>query len=204
MSKNIVNYLTFTFLVFGIVLASVWLLLGDEINFRFEPALTVIGLFATITGIFAERQASNYERRRELMIAVYRELLQNRAILSQSEFSTDLEQAKLPIIFPRILVSATEAAIVSGAFTEQKHRNFFQNLILWRDTVNSFNSRLYITEIRTFVNPELREIRSFYNGLMESNRIQSAISLLNSFIDLIEVRHLKDADTSAFKQELSL
>jgi hypothetical protein len=62
-------------------------------------------------------------------------------------------------------MSVTETAIASGVFEEQKYRYLFSLLNEWRDTVNAFNRRLDITELRTFINPSLEEIRSFYRGL---------------------------------------
>jgi hypothetical protein len=190
MRKNLVNTLTFFALFLGLILAAIWLL-RSEADSRFEPALTVLGLFATLTGIFAERQASDYERKRELLLAFYGELVKNKEILQDSQFNLQPDQLEMPVVFPRLISSVTETAIASGVFEEQKYREVFSYLNKWRDTVNAFNHRLYITELRTFTNPVSGEIRSFYRGLINSGQIDEALQLNRIIADNLRLKYLK-------------
>ena len=188
--RNITRILTFSTLLFGLILAFSWFLVSKE-DSRFEPALTVLGLFGTLTGIFAERQASEYERKRELSLALYWEFVKNEEILKNSQFNLDPENLERPIVFPRLIISVTETAIASGVFQEQKYRYLFSLLNQWRDTVNTFNRRLDITELRTFTNPSLLEIRSFYRGLVNSGKIAEAITLNNCIANDLKSKYLK-------------
>lgn len=176
MRKGFVIYLTFFFLLVGLIVSGVWLF-SSEGKSKFEPGLTVIGLFATMTGVFAERFASSYERKRELMIAFYRELGKNREILKDSRFKLEPAQLNNPVVFPRLISSVAETAIASGVFEEEKYRDVFFYLNEWRDIVNEFNHRLEITELRTFTNDSPEEIRSFYIGLKESREIEKILEV---------------------------
>jgi hypothetical protein len=196
--RNLISILTFSALLVGLILAAIWFLASTG-NSRFEPALTVLGLFATLTGIFAERQASDYERKRELLLALYWEFVKNEEILKNSQFNLEPDRLEQPIVFPRLIMSVTETAIASGIFEEQKYRNLFSLLNQWRDTVNAFNRRLDITELRTFTNPSLEEIRSFYRGLVNSGKIAEAKSLNSCIANELRSKCLKGVSVSAIK-----
>lgn len=196
--KNLTSILTFSALLIGLILAVIWFL-ESKGNSRFEPALTVLGLFATLTGIFAERLASDYERKRELLLALYREFVKNEEILTNSQFNLDPDILAQPIVFPRLIMSVTETAIVSGVFEEQKYRELFYLLNEWRDSVNAFNRRLDITELRTFTNPSLQEIRSFYRGLISSRKIPEAIQLNNRIANELSSKYLKGVSVSGIR-----
>lgn len=196
--KNLTSILTFSALLLGLILAAIWFIESNG-NSRFEPALTVLGLFATLTGIFAERLASDYDRKRELLLALHREFVKNEQILKDAQFNLDPERLDRPIVFPRLIMSVTETAIASGVFEEQKYRNLFYLLNEWRDTVNAFNRRLDITELRTFINPSLEEIRSFYRGLLRSGKIAEAISLNSRIANELKSKCLKGVSVSAIR-----
>jgi hypothetical protein len=196
--KNLTSILTFSALLLGLILSAIWFLESNG-NSRFEPALTVLGLFATLTGIFAERLASDYDRKRELLLALHREFVKNEQILKDAQFNLNPDRLDQPIVFPRLIMSVTETAIASGVFEEQKYRYLFSLLNEWRDTVNAFNRRLDITELRTFINPSLEEIRSFYRGLLRSGKIAEAISLNSCIANELKSKCLKGVSVSAIR-----
>jgi hypothetical protein len=188
--KNIVSFITFCSLVSGLILAITWLIIDSQKNNIFEPALTAIGLLATLTGIFAERWASVKEERRVLLLALYREFQGNKAILSDSRFHLNIDTIEHPVVYPRLLMSVTETAITSGVFAERKYRDLFWLLHQWRDIVNEFNRRLDITELRTFVDPSPPEIREFYQALRESNSFKDAVSFISHISNILKSKHL--------------
>lgn len=188
--KNIVSFITFSALVSGLVLAFIWFIADPNPDYRFEPALTAIGLLATLTGIFAERWASVKEERRVLLLALYREFQNNKIILSDSRFHLDIDSIEHPVVYPRLIMSVTETAIASGVFSESKYRDFFWLLHQWRDIVNEFNRRLDITELRTFVDPSPEEIREFYRALRESNNFNDAVDFIYRILDILKSKHL--------------
>ncbi len=185
--KNWVTLVTFVPLISGLVLAIFWWAKNPD----FESGLSALGLFASITGIFAERWASANEKRTELLVALVYEFRANAVILSDSRFGANSHDSGQPVVFPRLVVSVTETAIASGAFTERSYRELFLLLHQWRDTVNEFNRRLDITELRTFMNPSPQEIRSFYRALRESSSFQEAVTLTKYIDDILNTKYLK-------------
>lgn len=189
--KNIVSFVTLCSLVSGLILAITWLIVDSQKNNIFEPALTAIGLLATLTGIFAERWASIKEERRVLLLALYREFQGNKAILSDTRFHQDINTIEHPVVYPRLIMSVTETAIASGVFAERKYRDLFWLLHQWRDIVNEFNRRLDITELRTFVDPSPNEVREFYVALRESNSFHDAVDFISRISNILKSKHLK-------------
>ncbi|MGD1857983.1 MAG: hypothetical protein ACFB2W_27415 [Leptolyngbyaceae cyanobacterium] len=157
----------------------------------------MLGLFATITGIFAERLASVYERKRELLLAFYGECIKNSEILKNRSFNLDPDKVNGPIVFPRLIVSVSEAAIISGAFEEAKYREISSYIYEWRDTANEFNHRLDITELITFTNPSSIEPRSFYVELISSGKIDEAIELNQIITHSLKTKYLRQLDTTS-------
>ena len=188
--KNLVSFVTFCSLVSGLILAIIWFIADPQLDYRFEPALTAIGLLATLTGIFAERWASVKEERRVILLALYREFQSNKAILSDSRFNLNIDSIEHPVVYPRLLMSVTETAITSGVFAERKYRDLFWLLHQWRDIVNEFNRRLDITELRTFVDPSPPEIREFYRALRESNSFNDAVDFASHISNILKSKHL--------------
>jgi hypothetical protein len=183
--KIFVTSLTFFPLLLGFLLATVWW--TKERNF--EPLLTALGLLATITGIFAERWASAYEKRIEFMRALLNECRSNEAILSDNRFNPNSHKPGRPIVFPRLIMSVTETALASGVFAERKDRELFSLLHQWRHTVNEFNRRLDVTELRVFTNPLPQEISSLYAALQESKEFNDAVTLTRSIESILSTQH---------------
>lgn len=188
--KNLVSLITFCSLVSGLILAIIWFLVDSKKDNIFEPALTAIGLLATLTGIFAERWASVKEERKILLLGLYREFQKNKAILLDSRFHLNIDSIEHPVVYPRLIMSVTETAIASGVFAESKYRDLFWQLHQWHDIVNEFNRRLDITELRTFVEPSPPEIREFYRALRESNSFSNAVDYISHISDVLKSKHL--------------
>lgn len=171
--KRLVTLITFVSLLLGFILATVWW--AKERNF--EPLLTALGLLATITGIFAERWASAYEKKIEFMRALLNECRANKAILSDNRFKPNSRKSGRPIVFPRLIISGTETALASGVFAERKDRELFSLLYNWLRTANEFNRRLDITELRVFTNLSPQEMISLYEALQESKEFDDTVIL---------------------------
>lgn len=191
--KSLVTLLTFFPLLLGFILATVWW--TREQN-NFEPLLTALGLLATITGIFGERLASAIEKRRELLRALLNECISNVTILSDGRFNPNLHKQGRPIVFPRLMMSVTETAIISGVFAERKDRELFSLLHQWRHTVNEFNRRLDITELRTFTNLSPQEIHSLYEALQESKEFNDALTLTKHLATVLKSKYPKGISSS--------
>ncbi|MEM7727317.1 MAG: hypothetical protein AAF208_13260 [Cyanobacteria bacterium P01_A01_bin.45] len=187
--KNIVSFLTFASLTTGLILAIIWYLRQP---LDFEPAVTAIGLLATITGIFAERWASVRQEQKVLLLSLCREFQSNATILSDTRFKQDIQSIQHPVVYPRLIMSVTQTAIASGAFAESQYKDLFSLLHKWHDIVNEFNRRLDITELRTFVNPSPPEIREFYQALRGSNNFNDAITVLGDICNLLKTKHLNE------------
>jgi len=171
--KNVVTFVTFFPLLIGFILAIAWWLTQRD----YESSLTALGLLASITGIFGERWATANEKKTELLRALSNECISNTAILSDRRFKSESHRLGRPLVFPRLIMSVTETAITSGVFAESKDSNLFLLLHQWRDTVNEFNRRLDITELRTFTNLSSQDICLLYEALQESKEFNDAVNL---------------------------
>ena len=180
--KIFVTSITFSPLLLGFILATIWWF--EERNF--EALLTVLGLLATITGIFAERWASAYEKKREFICALENEYISNRAILSDHRFKVNSHNSGRPIVFPRLIMSVTEAALASDVFAERKDRKLFSLLHQWRNTVNEFNRRLDITELHVFMKSSPQEIISLYEALQKSKEFNDAVTLTTDIATILD------------------
>ncbi|MCM0594071.1 MAG: hypothetical protein HEQ35_04295 [Gloeotrichia echinulata IR180] len=187
--KSIATFVTFFPLLLGFILAIVWLTKKPD----FDALLSALGILATITGIFGERWASAYENRRELLRALLNESISNKSILSDSRFNPNSHQPGRPLVFPRLIMSVNETAIASGVFAKRKDSELFSLLHQWRHTVNEFNRRLDITELRTFtkISPQEIEIRSLYEALKESKEFNDALTLNEYIAKVLQSKYAK-------------
>ncbi|MBD2251792.1 hypothetical protein [Nostoc parmelioides] len=185
--KNLVTFVTFFPLILGFILAIVWWSTEKD----FEPLLTTLGLLATITGIFGERWATANEKRTELLRALLNERSSNAEILADSRFQASYHRLGRPLVFPRLIMSVNETAIASGVFAEGQDSELFLLLHQWRHTVNEFNRRLDITELRTFTNLSSPEILSLYEALQESKEFHDAVTLNEHITDVLKSKYPK-------------
>ncbi|MBW4632152.1 MAG: hypothetical protein KME30_09685 [Iphinoe sp. HA4291-MV1] len=185
--KSLVTFLTFFPLLIGFTIAVYWW--TKETNY--ESLVTSLGLLATITGIFAERLASAIEKRKELVRALQNECISNMNILFDIQSNLDSHKHGRPLVFPRLMMSVTETAIASDVFAERKDRELFLLLHQWRHTVNEFNRRLDITELRTFTNLSPQEIHSLYEALQESKEFNDALTLTKLLASILKSKYPK-------------
>ncbi|MFH8371096.1 hypothetical protein [Streptomyces sp. NPDC018031] len=118
---------------------------------RYEPAIQTFALVAAITGVFAERRAAARERRDQALVALADELVKNTEILYGEGFAPLDRHAPRARVYPRLVQSATDAALVSGVFWEAATADLPALLHDWRDAVHDFNRRLDLAELRTYV-----------------------------------------------------
>lgn len=141
-----VTVVTYGLLAVAFGLGVVWFFWPD--NSRWEPAVNSLTLVAGLTGIFVERLTSEAERRSEILRAVRDELEENQRLLADERFTATNGRRRQ--IYPRLVISAVDSALVSGILARQREAALADQLHRWRDTVNELNRRLDLTELRTF------------------------------------------------------
>ncbi|MEV0267000.1 hypothetical protein AB0I49_37460 [Streptomyces sp. NPDC050617] len=142
---------TFACLLLALVLSVWWLVTARGAGGAFEPATTGLALVAAITGVYAERRAAARERRAQALYALADELVKNTELLTGEGFARLDPHAPKARVYPRLVQSATDAALVSGAFSAPGHVPLIALLHRWRDAVHDFNRRLDLAELRTYV-----------------------------------------------------
>ncbi|NUR96618.1 MAG: hypothetical protein HOV67_15345 [Kribbellaceae bacterium] len=142
-------------------------------NARLDPAVNTLTLVAGLTGIFVERLTSEAERRTEVLRSVEDELQENTRLLNDSRFSPDAPNTRQ--VYPRLIVSAVDLALVSGALGLHKDAELVGLLHRWRDTVHLFNRRLDLTEVSTFSNTiSPAELAAFRRALQRDDSYLAA------------------------------
>ncbi|MEV6673995.1 hypothetical protein [Streptomyces sp. NPDC051162] len=128
-----------------------WVCVAQGQGSHFEPATSGLALVAAITGVYAERRAAARERRAQALYALAGELVKNTELLDGEGFAPLDPEAPKARVYPRLVQSASDAALVSGVFSEPGHDELIALLHHWRDAVHDFNRRLDLTELRTYV-----------------------------------------------------
>jgi hypothetical protein len=134
------SLVTFGSVAVAALMSVVWFATGEG---RFEPAVGLLGMLGGLTGILAERRTAATERRGTVLTSLADELRRADAILADPRFD-----GVAPCVYPRLPVSATDAAVISGALTGDT--GLLTRLHRWRDEANDFNRRLELTEMRLF------------------------------------------------------
>lgn len=165
-SRSLITVATFGSLAVAATVSLLWLVTASG-TARFEPAVETLGLLAGLTGVFAERRAAARERREVTVAALARELAKAAAILDGSGFSGDRESRRH--VYPRLPLSATDAALTSGALAERDDAVLLGLLNDWRDDVTGFNRRLELTELRLFGTPDDDEALDFDRALRRTD-----------------------------------
>jgi hypothetical protein len=164
--RTVVTAVSYGLLVVAFVLGVIWFFWPE--NSRWEPAVNSLTLVAGLTGIFVERLTAEAERRSEILRAVTDELQENTRLLSDNRFSP--EQPSQRQVYPRLVVSAVDLALVSGALGRHRDAELVGLLHRWRDTVHLFNRRLDLTEISTFSNTiSPADLAAFHRALHREN-----------------------------------
>ena len=159
---------------------------------RFEPAIQALGLLGGLAGLLAERRAAARERRYLTLTALVDELRRDASILNGPYFSLSNETPR-PRVYPRLPVSATDAALTSGALANRSDEALLRRLHNWRDEVNGFNRRLELTEIRIFTSGLPAEIAEFERALHSDDSYLSDIHCqLYDLTDFLFVNYLAD------------
>ncbi|MFE0042125.1 hypothetical protein [Streptomyces albireticuli] len=128
-----------------------WVTVADDADSHFEPAASGLALVAAVTGVYAERRAAARERRAQALHSLADELVKNTELLTGAGFAPLDPRAPRARVHPRLVQSATDAALVSGVFSEPGHEELLTLLHRWRDGVHDFNRRLDLAELRTYV-----------------------------------------------------
>lgn len=163
--RTVITAVTYGLLGLAFVLGVIWFFWPE--NGRWEPAVNALTLVAGLTGIFVDRLSREAERRREALNAVIDELGENERLLADDRFTGSGRRRQ---IYPRLVVSAVDAALVSGALAGHRDTELITQLHRWRDTVHELNRRLDLTEFRTFsetVSDE--ELEGFQRALQGEN-----------------------------------
>lgn len=169
--RTIVTLTTYGRLGAAFVLGIAWFVSPD--NSRWEPAVNTLTLVVGLTGIFLERLTSEAERRSQVLQAVADELQENTRLLTDPRFSDS--QPRRRQVYPRLVVSAVDLALVSGALARQRDTELFGLLHRWRDAVHELNRRLDLTEIRTFTDSiSDDELEAFRRALHSENSYLAA------------------------------
>ncbi|MEU7615914.1 hypothetical protein AB0M91_07735 [Micromonospora rifamycinica] len=150
------------------VLSVVWFVTADG-GSRFEPAVQGLGLVAGLTGLVLERRASAVERRQQTLTAISRELHSNRALVRQPPFADAGEPTPAWTVYPRLHVSAVDAALSSDVLSLRADRALVDRLHVWRDEVRTFNQQLNLAEILAFTDGSEETLRDLHHGLHAAN-----------------------------------
>ncbi|TCC64438.1 hypothetical protein E0H73_08540 [Kribbella pittospori] len=164
--RTVVTALSYGLLGLAFGLGVIWFFFPE--NSRWEPAVNSLTLVAGLTGIFVERLTAEAERRTEVLRSVADELQENQRLLNDERFSPATPTTRQ--VYPRLVVSAVDLALVSGALGLHRDSELVGLLHRWRDTVNLFNRRLDLTEISTFSNSiSSEELAAFHRALHREN-----------------------------------
>jgi hypothetical protein len=155
---------------------------------RLEPAAQLLALIAALTGIMAERYAAERQRRRQALATLTDELLTNRATLDKMLPTPDRAKAVMRRVYPRLVMSATEGTIASGALADEPE--LLARLHDWHNEVIDFNRRLDLTEMLMFLQDASEAIRGFEQALSrDDGRVHRISRLLDTFLDFLDQNH---------------
>lgn len=186
MTRLVITALTFGALAVAAVLGVAWLV-ASPADQRWEPAVNTLALLAGITGIFAERWAAERERRLQAVESIRAELAHDVEVLDDEAFSRDPDAYRRRRVYPRLVVSAVDSAFASGALSRRRDGELIRMLHAWRDTVNTVNRRLDLTESLTFATASMDEVEAFNRALQRSDGYltgaRALLTELQSYLD---------------------
>lgn len=185
--SSLIAVVTFASVAFSAVISIVWFASISGAS-RFEPSVQLFGLLAGLTGVLAERRASARERRHLALVSLIDELRRDAFILDDPQYAPSKDTPR-PRVYPRLPVSATDAALTLGALAANSDDVLLRRLHNWRDKVNGFNQRLELTEILSFTSGDPAEVAEFERALHRSDGYLSQIRH-----DLRELRDYLDAN----------
>jgi hypothetical protein len=145
--------------------ASVLWATGIPGSSRLEPVVEALALLAALAGIVAERRAAAQERRRLALLSLESEITRIGEILADPRFAPAGESTPKPSVYPRLPLSAADAALNSGTLASRRDAGLLSQLHQWRDEVAEFNRRLDLTEVRLFTARVPAEVVEFDRAL---------------------------------------
>ncbi|MGW4155170.1 hypothetical protein ACWEDF_18650 [Micromonospora chersina] len=151
-------------LAVAFVVSAVWWTRSSGVS-SFEPTVQVLGLLGGITGIVAERWAAGRERRAEALQAIGEELRDNGRILAAPPFAVDTTQPARRQVYPRLSLSAVNAALSSAVLSPRRDETLVGMLHDWRNEAEIFNHQLSLAEILAFTNGSDEVLRDLHQGL---------------------------------------
>jgi hypothetical protein len=177
MARKVIVSLTNGSLVLAFILAIVWLWTGRD---GLEAAATVSALFAAIAGVRVERWAGAREQRKRALEALMAELERNKQIIAGERFQPLHGPSARRRVFPRLNLSAVDAAVISGALESRRDQGLLHVLYQWRDSVRELNHRLDLTEVYLFSADVIQteELEAFDEALHSTDGIFTEVATL--------------------------
>jgi hypothetical protein len=162
--RRIIVGVTAASLLAACVINAIWFARSTGTG-RLEPIVGVLGILAGITGLVAERWAAAREARDAALVAIGTELRANRDLLASPAFGDDPAQPLRRQVFPRLYLSAVDAAFASGSLSSASDAETITELHTWRNQVVRFNSQLALAEILAFTVESESVLRDLRDGL---------------------------------------
>jgi len=162
--RRIIVVVTAASLAAAFVINAVWFATSSG-NARLEPIVGVLGILAGITGLVAERWAAAREARDAALQAVDAELRANAELLGAPAFGDDPNQPLRRTVYPRLHLSAVDAALAGGSVSSARDVALVGELHAWRNQVVRFNAQLALAEILAFTVESESVLRDLREGL---------------------------------------
>ncbi|MER5268302.1 hypothetical protein ABTZ99_40040 [Actinosynnema sp. NPDC002837] len=175
MTRIAITALTFGALAVAMALGVSWFVVSPP-GERWEPAVNSLALLAGITGIFAERWASQREQRNQAIESIRLEMARNRETLDGEAFSASSSRGRR--VYPRLVQSAVDSALSSGALSPHRDAELIDLLHRWRTAVASVNRRLELTEMLVFTSASDEKAEQFHTALHRASSFFQGVRTL--------------------------
>ncbi|PSL53614.1 hypothetical protein B0I31_10861 [Saccharothrix carnea] len=175
MTRIAITALTFGALAVAMALGLSWFVVSPP-GERWEPAVNSLALLAGITGIFAERWATQREQRKQALDSIRLEMARNRETLDGEAFSASSSRGRR--VYPRLVQSAVDSALSSGALSPHRDAELIDLLHRWRTAVASVNRRLELTEMLVFTSPSDEKAEQFHAALHSASSFFQGVRTL--------------------------
>ena len=163
--RRIIVVVTAISLAAAFVINAIWFATSVGTD-RLEPVVGVLGILAGITGLVAERWAARQETRDAALDAIGAELEANDDLLSSSAaFSQEPDKPLRRTIYPRLHLSAVDAAFAAGSLSTTRDAGLIAALHAWRNQVVRFNSQLALAEMMAFTVESESVLRDLRDGM---------------------------------------
>jgi hypothetical protein len=162
--RRIIVVVTAASLAAAVVINAVWFATSSG-RARLEPIVGVLGILAGITGLVAERWAAAREARDAALQAINVELRANAELLGAPAFGDDPNQPLRRTVYPRLHLSAVDAALAGGSVSSARDVALVGELHAWRNQVVRFNAQLALAEILAFTIESESVLRDLREGL---------------------------------------